>query len=224
MIFTICFQGNKRPYQDESNSDLGSSSKSRRVENDKEKDCVDPQSFRGMSQIFSKVKNYNQDPLSRKMWDLFQNQCQRDIEFNRKIDLWNIFDRLLSNEYGYSTHVFGSTINGFGCRKSDMDICVFPTRDKHCNKNSVAFLGELRRLLKRKCGHFLHSNIELIAAKVPILKMYDHVNQIEIDLSCANTEAVRNSHLLMWYSQVSTMAIRIVEFSSGGYKIRKISA
>ena len=86
-----------------------------------------------------------------------------------------------------------------------MDICVFPTRDKHCNKNSVAFLGELRRLLKRKCGHFLHSNIELIAAKVPILKMYDQVNQIEIDLSCANTEAVRNSHLLMWYSQVSTM-------------------
>ena len=158
-----------------------------------------------MSQIFSKLENHNQDPLSRKMWDLFKNQCQRDIEFNRKIDLWNIFDRLLSNEYGYSTHVFGSTINGFGCRKSDMDICVFPTRDKHCNKNSVAFLGELRRLLKRKCGHFLHSNIELIAAKVPILKMYDQVNQIEIDLSCANTEAVRNSHLLMWYSQVSTM-------------------
>ena len=203
MIFTICFQGNKRPYQDESNSDLGSSSKSRRVENDKEKDCVDPQAFRSMSQIFSKIENHNQDPLSGKMWDLFKNQCQREIEFNRKIDLWNIFDRLLSNEYGYSTHVFGSTINGFGCRKSDMDICVFPTRDKHCNKNSVAFLGELRRLLKRKCGHFLHSNIELIAAKVPILKMYDQVNQIEIDLSCANTEAVRNSHLLMWYSQVS---------------------
>ena len=35
--------------------------------------------------------------------------------------------------------------------------------------------------------------------------MFDQVNRIEIDLSCANTEAVRNSHLLLWYSQVSAI-------------------
>ena len=138
------------------------------------------------------------------MWDLFQNQCQRDIEFQRKIDLWVKFDRIIGNEFGYATHVFGSTINGFGSRSSDMDICVFANSDKH-RKNLISFLADLRRLLKRKCGDFLHPNIELIHAKVPILKMFDQVNRIEIDLSCANTEAVRNSHLLLWYSQVSTI-------------------
>ena len=115
------FQGNqrgrnKRPYsqQQNANSDFGSQpSKSRRIS---EKESVDPQSFRALSKIFQSVQYQNEDPLSKKMWDLFQNQCQREVDFNRKIDLWNILDRLLSEEYGYATHVFGSTINGFASR------------------------------------------------------------------------------------------------------------
>ena len=89
-----------------------------------------------------------------------------------------------------------------------MDICVFTDGRHGGKKDEISFLAQLRKLLKRKCGNFLHNNIELIAAKVPILKMYDQVNQIEIDLSCANTEAVRNSHLLLWYSQVSFLTFK----------------
>ena len=90
-------------------------------------------------------------------------------------------------------------MNGFGTRSSDMDICLIT---KHDVGDEVSFLAQVRRLLKRKCGSFLNNDIELIPAKVPILKMYDDIGQIEIDLSCANGQAVRNSHLLFCYSQL----------------------
>ena len=135
----LFFQGKKRRYYDqqESNSEFGSQpSKSSRTTEIKE--CVDPQSFRGLSQIFQNIQYHNEDPLSKKMWDLFMNQRQRDAEFQRKIDLWVKFDRIIGNEFGYATHVFGSTINGFGSRNSDMDICVFANSEKH-RKNTISY-------------------------------------------------------------------------------------
>jgi DNA polymerase sigma len=68
--------------------------------------------------------------------------------------------------------------------------------------DDVSTLAQTRRLLKIKCGNFLDSDIELIPAKVPILKMYDKIGGLHIDLSCGNETAIRNSNLLFCYSQV----------------------
>ena len=65
----------------------------------------------------------------------------------------------------------------------------------------VSLLAEARRLLRRKCPS-LDPNIELVPAKVPILKIYDTYYDIEIDLSCSNENAVRNTNLLYCYTQV----------------------
>ena len=161
--------------------------------------CIDPQSFRHLlttTDSFSYSGDKN-DFFSVKIWDTFRNHCQRQREFDRKIFLWSEIDRVISSNFGYSTHVFGSTINGLAGRDSDMDICVFTYHEG----DLVRFLAQMRKLLRRKCD-FLHHNIELVPAKVPILKFYDEVGKIEVDLSCANDQALRNSHLLFCYSQV----------------------
>lgn len=51
----------------------------------------------------------------------------------------------------------------------------------------------------------LSGSMELIPAKVPILKLYQPKGSIEVDLSCNNPNSVRNTCLLYWYSQVRGM-------------------
>ena len=159
-----------------------------------------PDSFQAMKPLLENITFGNgKDQLSTNIWDLFKNRCQRKIDFERKIYLWKILNNVLWNETGFATHAFGSTLNGYGSKRSDLDICLY-ARDI---KDNVAFLAHVRRLLRRNCGNFLDPNIELVPAKVPILKMYDRVGNIEVDLSISNEIAVRNTHLLFWYSQVS---------------------
>lgn len=43
--------------------------------------------------------------------------------------------------------------------------------------------------------------MELIRAKVPILKFRDAYSQVDVDLNCNNAVGIRNTHLLNSYSQ-----------------------
>ena len=46
--------------------------------------------------------------------------------------------------------------------------------------------------------------LELIQAKVPILKFYDSIQNLEVDLNCNNAVGIRNTHLLYCYSRSKT--------------------
>jgi len=63
------------------------------------------------------------------------------------------------------------------------------------------WLSRVRGLLQRHCGHFIKGRIELINAKVPILKFFDRAGGLEVDLSVNNPTSIRNTHLLFCYSQ-----------------------
>ena len=142
------------------------------------------------------------------IWKFFQKHLQTSNTFIAKIELWSTLDRVLGNRFGCSTHVFGSTLNGFGTSDSDMDICMFQNGDRD-KRDLVQILAEARRLLRYQCQNF-SNDMELIAAKVPILKIYDRHKKIEIDLSCSNEDAVRNTNLLFCYSQVLILRIFIL--------------
>lgn len=45
------------------------------------------------------------------------------------------------------------------------------------------------------------TQLELIQAKVPILKFHDAMQNLEVDLNCNNAVGIRNTHLLYCYSQ-----------------------
>lgn len=49
--------------------------------------------------------------------------------------------------------------------------------------------------------------LELIQAKVPILKFYDSIQNLEVDLNCNNAVGIRNTHLLYCYSRSKTTVI-----------------
>ena len=57
------------------------------------------------------------------------------------------------------------------------------------------------------CVSAFIEKMELIRAKVPILKFRDAQTQVDVDLNCNNAVGIRNTHLLNSYSQCRYKAV-----------------
>ncbi|XP_052890470.1 poly(A) RNA polymerase gld-2 homolog A-like [Anopheles moucheti] len=150
-----------------------------------------------------------EDALSKDIWRMFHANKQSEATFAKKMTLWqklyNSFQEMASWLPKYELYLMGSTISGFGTDNSDMDMCIVdidgPT---YCDSRTEA----LNNLLRVKS--FIESiptsssfeHLDLIRAKVPILR-FRHVQQnIDIDLSINNRVGIRNTHLLHCYAQL----------------------
>ena len=165
----------------------------------------DPESFRPVVDRLCSAPGRGQDTpddwgrLSRDIWRHFRDNQQERRQLERKIELWQELYKQLHGHMDCGLFVTGSTFNGYGSAGCDMDMCIFPQgpamNDKH-------WLSEVRSILRKQCRHFIRGNVELVPAKVPILKFYDSHGRLEVDLSCNNPTAARNTHLLHCYSQL----------------------
>jgi len=137
--------------------------------------------------------------LSQSIVNNFNNNQQERGILLRKIELWEALYEKIHADIDCGLFVTGSTFNGFGSSSCDFDMCMFPdgpaVNDKH-------WLNLTRQILRKKCRNFVRGNVELINAKVPILKFYDSVGKLEVDLSVNNPTSARNTHLLYCYSQL----------------------
>ncbi|CAG7784890.1 unnamed protein product [Allacma fusca] len=155
--------------------------------------------------------------LDDSIWKKFQiNQQSLDV-YRKKMDLWKeLFDLFKAthavNYPRYSLQVVGSTMSGFGSRRSDVDICLMIRRSEVDQRiEAVDRLHELQASLQ-KIPYM--ENIELIYAKVPILKFRDRSRNLDVDLNCNNSVGIRNTHLLYCYSQL--------DLFSSPYDVEKI--
>jgi len=136
--------------------------------------------------------------LTMSIVDKFNSSQQPREMILQKIDLWKEMYRALRTEFDCGICVFGSTFNGFGNDTSDIDMCLFP---HDMFNDSKAFLSQARRILNKECRNFIKGGIELVPAKVPILKFFDREGRLEVDISVNNPTSIRNTHLLYCYSQ-----------------------
>jgi len=136
--------------------------------------------------------------LTRDIAQCFNRQQQESTTMKQKILLWKEIYRALRTEFDSGLFVFGSTFNGFGGSGCDIDMCLFPNGASLGDKQ---WLTTVRRLLQKHCRHFIRGGIELVNAKVPILKFFDREGGLEVDLSVNNPTSIRNTHLLYCYSQ-----------------------
>jgi len=136
--------------------------------------------------------------LTREIVRCFNSRQQDQATMEQKILLWKEIYRAVRQEIDCGIFVFGSTFNGFGGSGCDIDMCLFPQGYSVGDKQ---WLTMVRRLLQKHCRHFIRGGIELISAKVPILKFFDREGRLEVDLSVNNPTSIRNTHLLYCYSQ-----------------------
>lgn len=141
------------------------------------------------------------DYLSEEIWQKYVECKQSDEVFSKKMRLLDAVQNVLQETYSYCIlFVVGSSMNGFGCNNSDMDLCLMFTNDEINQKfEATTILKNVYRIL-RKCSFI--RNLELIKAKVPIIKFVDNVSGIEVDFNVNNVVGIRNTHLLKCYSKL----------------------
>jgi len=133
--------------------------------------------------------------IASQMWQSFVpqehnsriNQCVKELEG-------------IAQRIGPEWHVqpFGSTVNGFGTRESDVDVCCFMDGSQDEDSNAIWDLRhKLRPLIEQHQSFSIL--LEISRAKVPILKLRFR-DQLEVDLSCHNTEPLPNTRLLKEYA------------------------
>ncbi|XP_046400117.1 poly(A) RNA polymerase gld-2 homolog A-like isoform X2 [Ischnura elegans] len=141
------------------------------------------------------------DKLSEGIWDKFFSNQQSEETFIKKMLLWKCLYVLIKNTFPrYGLYLVGSTMSGFGSDSSDVDMCLLVRYTEMDQRNEA--VGHLEQILHylKQCD-FIDS-VELIQAKVPILKFRDSRYGLEVDLNCNNSVGIRNTHLLYCYSQL----------------------
>ena len=92
----------------------------------------------------TKLENVSKDILVH-----FTTYKQNEKIYHQKVELWNELDRVLKRRFRCATHVFGSTLNGFGSHESDMDLCMFNgVVNSKKGKDDVRLLAEVRRAIR----------------------------------------------------------------------------
>ncbi|XP_008555872.1 poly(A) RNA polymerase GLD2 isoform X2 [Microplitis demolitor] len=141
------------------------------------------------------------DSLSKSIWDKFYKNQQSRVTYIRKMMLWKyllVYIKTIFPKYGL--FLVGSTMNGFGACTSDVDICLVVRNTEMIQRDEALYhLEQIKTCLR--CCDFIR-NLELIHAKVPILKFSDGIQNLEVDLNCNNAVGVRNTHMLHCYSRI----------------------
>ncbi|KAM5264458.1 poly(A) RNA polymerase GLD2 isoform 9-T9 [Ctenodactylus gundi] len=141
------------------------------------------------------------DKLSQQILELFE-VCQQQISDLKKKELCRTqLQREIQLLFPQSRlFLVGSSLNGFGTRSSDGDLCLV-VKEEPVNQKT-----EARHILTLVHKHFctrLSGYIErpqLIRAKVPIVKFRDKVSCVEFDLNVNNIVGIRNTFLLRTYA------------------------
>ncbi|KAI6225606.1 PAP/25A associated domain-containing protein [Aphelenchoides besseyi] len=141
------------------------------------------------------------DPLSAQIYKFQKSIEQTPASLCSKLHLRDLIYVAISSQLGGSgLYIVGSTLNGFGNSSSDMDLCLMVTHgDLDQRYRAGCILNTVRSLLSEQSWV---KDMELILAKVPILRATFNApfEDIVVDLNVNNSVAIRNTHLLAYYS------------------------
>ncbi|NXN31824.1 GLD2 polymerase, partial [Nycticryphes semicollaris] len=149
------------------------------------------------------------DKLSQQVLDLFQACQQQTCDLNRKELCRTELQREIQRIFPQSRlFLVGSSLNGFGTRTSDGDLCLV-VKEEPVNQKTEAsgMLSLIQKLfITRLCNYI--DRPQLIRAKVPIVRFRDKVRQVfcsncvEFDLNVNNIVGIRNTFLLRAYAYI----------------------
>ncbi|XP_035999510.1 poly(A) RNA polymerase GLD2 [Fundulus heteroclitus] len=142
------------------------------------------------------IQDYMKDKLSSQMVELFDACQQQPADLNRKEACRARLQQDIQHMFPAARlYLTGSSMNGLGCRSSDADLCLVIKGNKR--PNPVDVLYRLQRAF-RSLPYI--ERIQLIRAKVPILKFRERGSYLEFDLNINNTVGIRNTFLLRSYA------------------------
>uniref|UniRef100_A0A915DP09 PAP-associated domain-containing protein n=1 Tax=Ditylenchus dipsaci TaxID=166011 RepID=A0A915DP09_9BILA len=161
-----------------------------------------PQSYHDGHIGDGQIDAFKMNHLDQQIIAFHQQSLQRDFTFNEKLHLRDVLYSIIAPMFPMcGLYVVGSSLNGFGNDKSDLDLCLMVTnRDIDQQTDAVTVLSSIMRALQ-KARNVSENN--LILAKVPILRIVFSAahSHLTVDLNANNSVAIRNTHLLNFYSK-----------------------
>ncbi|GMR53379.1 hypothetical protein PMAYCL1PPCAC_23574, partial [Pristionchus mayeri] len=141
------------------------------------------------------------DYLSEEIWHYHNTMTQTESTLSRKLHLRDMLYYAICPVFPMcGLYVVGSSLNGFGNNSSDMDLCLMITnKDLDQKTDAVVVLNMIQNQLDN-VEWVAHQH--LILAKVPILRIQFTApfGDITVDLNANNSVAIKNTHLLCYYS------------------------
>uniref|UniRef100_A0A8D0AZF8 polynucleotide adenylyltransferase n=1 Tax=Salvator merianae TaxID=96440 RepID=A0A8D0AZF8_SALMN len=145
------------------------------------------------------------DKLSQQVLDLFQACQQQPCDLDNKEFCRMRLQRDIQHIFPNSRlFLVGSSLNGFGTRSSDVDLCLV-VKEWPINQRTEArhILSLLQKHFSRKLSYYIERP-QLIPAKVPIVKFRDKSCCVECDLNVNNVVGIRNTFLLRTYAYIES--------------------
>ncbi|XP_039565693.1 poly(A) RNA polymerase GLD2 isoform X2 [Passer montanus] len=141
------------------------------------------------------------DELSKQVLEVFQACRQQASDLDRKELCRTELQREIQLIFPQSRlFLVGSSLNGFGTRTSDADLCLV-IKEEPMNQKTEArrVLSLVQKLFSTKLSSYIERP-QLIRAKVPIVKFRDKVSNVDFDLNVNNVIGIRNTFLLRSYA------------------------
>ncbi|KAH9503294.1 Glycerol 2-dehydrogenase (NADP(+)) [Bulinus truncatus] len=143
--------------------------------------------------------NPGTEEITVAIWDYFLKSHMTDEDLKKKLKLRKCLLSVMGAAFpNCRLFIVGSSMTGFATRSSDVDMCLMISEQEIDQRNKAMVILQAIAKVLRKCA-FMRS-AEVISAKVPILKFFDTVSQVECDLNINNLIGIRNTHLLRCYA------------------------
>ncbi|KAI1727979.1 cid1 family poly A polymerase domain-containing protein [Ditylenchus destructor] len=121
---------------------------------------------------------------------------RKELVYQFVPELENLIKQKLNNR-NVKLSAFGSVVNGFGSKNSDLDMCLWSTTNTPLDSDYV--LKEIRSIFVRNENFDDVMHIE--NAKIPIIKFTSKKYDLSCDICIENRLATYNSDLLSEYSK-----------------------
>ncbi|CAG2109183.1 unnamed protein product [Medioppia subpectinata] len=147
------------------------------------------------------------DQFSQDLWHLYDTQSLHFKDIARKSWIRRDLSQCLTTSFAYDNFVdifiTGSTVNGFGTRDSDLDLCLvvseFCPLEEMRKSDKLAILSEVEDIV---CRQLEVEESQVIDARVPILRYIHPKTRIQVEINVNNEIGLKNSRLLYCYSKL----------------------
>ncbi|XP_064619135.1 poly(A) RNA polymerase gld-2 homolog A-like isoform X2 [Lineus longissimus] len=150
--------------------------------------------------------------ITNHIWQHFLDKQQTQEAYQKKMRLREALYTVTKGIFPYcGLYMVGSSMSGFGSVYSDLDMCLMLSHKAIDQKKEATDILALLLKSLKKCTFI--KQMELIRARVPILKFRDKIANVECDLNVNNSVGIRNTHLLGAYSRMDWRVRPLVLFT-----------
>lgn len=147
------------------------------------------------------VEKERWERLSRDVMVHYERNKQSKELLDKKMVLRDLLHNIFRKSFPLcGLYIVGSSMNGMGSNSSDMDMCLMLTNHEVNQRTEATTI--LRHLSGALSEYSFVEDLQVIYAKVPILKITDSVSRVEVDVNVNNTVGIRNTQLLNCYARI----------------------